>query len=145
VEDYFTNTKSEMAELLVQLRDLAQSYDESDVTRILGGLSLANVGEQREAFRQQVQDIRTKIEALLRVTAVWTYAEYMVFRRIQERSFMFIENLSTASEYEGDDDELLKLAENYRQSLIECIDKTLHYTDNLTKSLPTSYIQTVLT
>jgi hypothetical protein len=64
VEDYFTNTKSEMAELLVQLRDLAQSYDESDVTRILGGLSLANVGEQREAFRQQVQDIRTKIEAL---------------------------------------------------------------------------------
>jgi hypothetical protein len=134
-----------MAELLVQLRDLAQSYDESDVTRILGGLSLANVGEQREAFRQQVQDIRTKIEALLRVTAVWTYAEHMVFRRIQERSFMFIENLSTASEYEGDDDELLKLAENYRQSLIECIDKTLHYTDNLTKALPTSYVQVVLT
>ena len=134
-----------MAELLVQLKDLAQSYDESDVTRILGGMSLANVAEQREAFRQQVQDIRTKIEALLRVTAVWTYAEHMVFRRIQERSFMFIENLSTASEYEGDDDELLKLAENYRQSLIECIDKTLHYTDNLTKALPTSYVQVVLT
>ena len=134
-----------MAELLVQLKDLAQSYDESDVTRILGGLSLANVGEQREALRQQVQDIRTKIEALLRVTAVWTYAEHMVFRRIQERSFMFIENLSVASEYEGDDDELLKLAENYRQSLIECIDKTLHYTDNLTKALPTSYVQVVLT
>ena len=134
-----------MAELLVQLKDLAQSYDESDVTRILGGMSLANVAEQREAFRQQVQDIRTKIEALLRVTAVWTYAEHMVFRRIQERSFMFIENLSTASEYEGDDDELLKLAENYRQSLIECIDKTLFYTDNLTKALPTSYVQVVLT
>jgi len=82
---------------------------------------------------------------LLRVTAVWTYAEHMVFRRIQERSFMFIENLSVASEYEGDDDELLKLAENYRQSLIECIDKTLHYTDNLTKALPTSYVQVVLT
>lgn len=145
MEDYFTNTKSEMAELLVQLRDLAQSYDESDVTRILGGMSLANVTEQREALRQQVQDIRTKIEALLRVTAVWTYAEHMVFRRIQERSFMFIENLSVASEYEGDDDELLKLAENYRQSLIECIDKTLFYTDNLTKALPTSYVQVVLT
>lgn len=128
-------TRREMAELLVQLRDLAQSYDESHVARILGGLSLANVGEQREAFRQQVQDIRTKIEALLRVAAVWTYAEYMVFRRIQERSFMFIENLSVASEYEGDDDELLRLAENYKQSLISCIDKTLSYTDNLTKTL----------
>lgn len=126
-----------MAELLVQLRDLAQSYDESDVTRILGGLSLATVGEQRQAFREQVQDLRTKIEALLRVTAVWTYAEHILFRRIQERSFMFIENLSVASEWEGegDDDELLRLAENYKQSLISCIDKTLSYTDNLTKTL----------
>jgi hypothetical protein len=68
----------------------------------------------------------------------------MVFRRIQERSFMFIENLSVASEHKGDDDELLRSAENYRQGLIRCIDKTLYYTDNLTKVLPSSYVQVIL-
>lgn len=146
MEDYFPKTKSEMAELLVQLRDLAENYTEADdlVGRILRGVPLSDIEEQREQLRQDIQNIRTKIEGLLRVSAVWTYAEHMVFRRIQERSFMFIENLSVASEYKGDDDELLRSAENYRQGLIRCIDKTLYYTDNLTKVLPSSHVQVIL-
>jgi hypothetical protein len=142
--DEAPRTRDEMAGLLIQLRDLAQNYDESDVARILGGFSLLSVDEHREAFREQVQEIRSRIEALLRVTAVWTYSEHMVFRRIQERSWMFVENLCFSSEYEDGDEEFLKLAEKYRQSLIQCIDKTLHYTDNLTKMLPNAAVQLVL-
>ena len=127
---YYHETRREMAELLISLRDLAENYTEADdlVGRILRGVPLSDVEDQREQLKQDTQKIRTKIEGKLRVSAVWTYSEHLVLRKIQDRSFWWVENLTY--------DE--SMAENYRKQLVGCIDLTLSSTDNLAKALSNS-------
>jgi hypothetical protein len=130
-EDYYDKTRREMAEVLIGLKDLAENYTEADdlVGRIIQGTPLSDVDEQRREVHDQVQKLREKLWELLKVSAVWTYAESMRLQKISEYSFWWIENLTFDRDYI---DEFLM--ERYRKKLIDCINDTLSATDNLTKT-----------
>ena len=130
-EDYYDKTRREMAEMLIGLKDLAENYTEADdlVGRIILGTPLSDVDEQRREVHGQVKKLREKLWELLKVSAVWTYAESMRLQKISEYSFWWIENLTFDRDYI---DEFLM--ERYRKKLIGCINDTLSATENLTKT-----------
>jgi hypothetical protein len=132
-EDYYDKTRREMAEVLIGLRDLADNYTEADdlVGRIIRGTPLSDVDEQRREVYGQVQKLREKLWELLKVSAVWTYAESMRLQKISDYSFWWIENLTFDRDYV---DEFSWRDTEKSLLVVSTINDTLSATDNLTKT-----------